>query len=155
MDSYRKDKLSKLEKYIKKDISKEIENQFYKLSKNISKDAGLEHLIENIYLDKVNDLINAFDNNKDLLDDINSKKISPEKVVLLEKEELNPSNYEAIISKNAKEQALKSEKKTTDAFKCGQCKKRECEVEERQDRAGDEPSTTHITCINCGNKWKQ
>jgi len=43
----------------------------------------------------------------------------------------------------------------TDMFKCGRCHKREATFYELQTRSADEPMTKFITCVNCGNHWKQ
>ena len=43
----------------------------------------------------------------------------------------------------------------TDQFKCGRCKSRECTYYELQTRSADEAMTTFITCLKCGNRWKQ
>ena len=42
----------------------------------------------------------------------------------------------------------------TDEFKCYKCKKRKCTYYEMQTRSADEPMTTFVTCLNCGNRWK-
>ncbi|KAF9938721.1 RNA polymerase II elongation factor [Modicella reniformis] len=42
----------------------------------------------------------------------------------------------------------------TDMFKCGKCKGRKCRYYQMQTRSADEPMTTFVTCINCGNRWK-
>jgi DNA-directed RNA polymerase subunit M/transcription elongation factor TFIIS len=44
---------------------------------------------------------------------------------------------------------------TTDIYKCGRCKKRECSYYMLQTRSADEPMTIFITCHNCGNRWRQ
>lgn len=41
------------------------------------------------------------------------------------------------------------------AFKCGKCKKNKTTYYEMQTRSADEPMTAFITCLNCGNRWKQ
>ena len=43
----------------------------------------------------------------------------------------------------------------TDMFKCGRCNKRETTFYELQTRSADEPMTKFISCINCGNRWRQ
>jgi len=43
----------------------------------------------------------------------------------------------------------------TDMFKCGRCHKRETTYYELQTRSADEPMTKFITCLNCGNHWRQ
>jgi transcription elongation factor S-II len=42
----------------------------------------------------------------------------------------------------------------TDQFKCGRCGKRRCKYFQLQTRSADEPMTTFVTCVNCGNRWK-
>ncbi|KAL1921820.1 uncharacterized protein VTP21DRAFT_10462 [Calcarisporiella thermophila] len=42
----------------------------------------------------------------------------------------------------------------TDMFKCGRCKQRKCTYYQMQTRSADEPMTTFVTCVNCGNRWK-
>jgi DNA-directed RNA polymerase subunit M/transcription elongation factor TFIIS len=44
---------------------------------------------------------------------------------------------------------------TTNVFKCGKCKKNNCMYLERWARSLDEPAVTYITCLECGNKWRQ
>ncbi|KAJ3181075.1 RNA polymerase II elongation factor [Gaertneriomyces sp. JEL0708] len=43
---------------------------------------------------------------------------------------------------------------TTDMFQCGKCKQRKCKYFQMQTRSADEPMTTFVTCLACGNKWK-
>ena len=42
----------------------------------------------------------------------------------------------------------------TDEFKCYKCSKRQCTYYQLQTRSADEPMTTFVTCLNCGNNWK-
>jgi len=42
----------------------------------------------------------------------------------------------------------------TDAFQCGRCKERKTRYRQDQTRSADEPMTTFVTCVNCGNRWK-
>jgi DNA-directed RNA polymerase subunit M/transcription elongation factor TFIIS len=42
----------------------------------------------------------------------------------------------------------------TDNFKCRKCKSTRCSYYQLQTRSADEPMTTFVTCINCGNRWK-
>lgn len=43
----------------------------------------------------------------------------------------------------------------TDLFQCRKCKERKCVYTEVQTRSADEPMTTFVCCLNCGNKWKE
>jgi transcription elongation factor S-II len=51
-------------------------------------------------------------------------------------------------------QAAKDTQAETDQFKCGRCGKRKCKYYQLQTRSADEPMTTFVTCVNCGNRWK-
>ncbi|KAG2225927.1 hypothetical protein INT45_006623 [Circinella minor] len=42
----------------------------------------------------------------------------------------------------------------TDMFICGKCKGRKCTYFQMQTRSADEPMTTFVTCVICGNHWK-
>lgn len=42
----------------------------------------------------------------------------------------------------------------TDMFTCGKCKKKRCTYTQLQTRSSDEPMTTFVFCMNCGNRWK-
>jgi transcription elongation factor S-II len=49
---------------------------------------------------------------------------------------------------------MKSAKNGSTAFECKKCKKKNSEITQKQTRAGDEPPTTFITCLECGNSFK-
>jgi transcription elongation factor S-II len=42
----------------------------------------------------------------------------------------------------------------TDMFKCGRCKKRQCQYQSMQIRSSDEPSTIFVQCLVCSNRWR-
>ena len=46
-------------------------------------------------------------------------------------------------------------KAISDEFKCGKCKKRKVTYYQKQTRSADEPMTTFLTCVNCGNQWRE
>lgn len=43
---------------------------------------------------------------------------------------------------------------STDMFRCGKCKERKCNYYQMQTRSADEPLTTFVSCVNCGNRWR-
>jgi transcription elongation factor S-II len=43
---------------------------------------------------------------------------------------------------------------STDNFTCWKCKSKTCTYYQLQTRSADEPMTTFVTCINCGQRWK-
>jgi transcription elongation factor S-II len=50
--------------------------------------------------------------------------------------------------------AVQDTEAETDQFKCGRCGQRKTKYYQLQTRSADEPMTTFVTCINCGNRWK-
>lgn len=96
--------------------------------------------------------------NKQIIDLIKDKKINENNIVNLTYTELFPSHWQSIIDEKIKRDEMQKERimhQTTDLFTCYKCKQNKCTYFELQTRSADEPITTFITCLNCGNKWKQ
>ena len=73
-------------------------------------------------------------------------------------QELYPEHWKKMMDEKYKRDKMLYEEKAeamTDQFKCGRCKSRKCTYYELQTRSADEAMTTFITCLNCGNRWKQ
>ena len=51
-------------------------------------------------------------------------------------------------------QVAKNQGTETDLFKCGKCGKRRTTYTQLQTRSADEPMTTFVLCLDCGNRWK-
>ena len=69
-----------------------------------------------------------------------------------------PDNWKDLLDKKAKGDQMRYEFKPeamTDTFKCRRCSSRSCSYYEVQTRSADEPMTTFINCLECGNRWKQ
>ena len=43
---------------------------------------------------------------------------------------------------------------STDDFTCFKCKSKKCSYYQLQTRSADEPMTTFVSCLECGNRWK-
>lgn len=155
METLRKDTLKSLSKIFNKDISNDIENSIYDFSEEYSNNQGTPFLIEQIYNEKAVELICHFENpkNKSLVDAIKKKIIKGSNVATLKPQELNPEKYEKITKKKELEEYSKNNQASTDIFKCSKCKKRKCSISEKQTRAGDEPATTFVKCLECGHSW--
>jgi DNA-directed RNA polymerase subunit M/transcription elongation factor TFIIS len=72
--------------------------------------------------------------------------------------EINPEGWRNLqeMQDRREEKQLEGNKAlATDQFKCRACGKRECTYYQMQTRSADEPMTTFINCMNCGNRWKQ
>lgn len=101
---------------------------------------------------------NNYIGNDYLLNKIKDKSIDCYQIAFMESYNLFPSKWQDIIDEKIKiEQILKNELQGTasEHFKCPKCKARKTIYVQVQTRSADEPMTTFITCLKCGNKWKQ
>lgn len=107
----------------------------------------------------LNHLHSIFTNLKNelILNLILSKKIKPHELAFMTHQEMLPDKWDPIIKdlkiKNLNKYIPKIEA-STDNFTCRKCKSKECSYYQLQTRSADEPMTTFVTCINCGNRWK-
>jgi len=158
MSINRKDSLKNLEKIVDdKKIAQQVEESIYQWSlEYIETNMIPEFMSDNIYQDKVNEIIQNLDTkfNPNLLKRIKSNKIDATKIAFAKPEELFPEKYEEILKKKAIEKAKKENQASSNLFKCPKCKARKSRVEQRQTRSGDEPVTTFVTCLECGNVMK-
>ena len=69
-------------------------------------------------------------------------------------EDMTPELYSKILRKKELEEYNLNNKASTNIFKCAKCKNRKCHITEKQTRAGDEPATTFVTCIECDHTWR-
>lgn len=92
-----------------------------------------------------------------LIERVKAGEILPQNLAFMRPDELMPENWRDLIEKRyKKDKMLQDLEKSgaTDQFKCRKCGKRQCKFYEMQTRSADEPMTVFITCINCGNRWK-
>lgn len=60
------------------------------------------------------------------------------------------------IREHMKNEAVRGQNQqaSTDMFQCGKCRQRKCTYYQMQTRSADEPMTTFVQCVNCGNRWR-
>ena len=112
---------------------------------------------------------------KEVTDLILNKTIKPHELAFMTHQEILPSKWEPLIE----ELKIKNENKytpkieaSTDNFECNKCKSIEiinaknegrqtnreqytqCSYYQLQTRSADEPMTTFVICLDCGNRWK-
>lgn len=85
--------------------------------------------------------------------------ISTERIATMPTEDMANDKMKELRAKYTKEaindhQMAKTEGTTTDLFKCGKCGKNRCTYNQMQTRSADEPMTTFVFCMECGNRWK-
>jgi transcription elongation factor S-II len=86
-----------------------------------------------------------------------SRAIKAQDFPFMTHQEMIPEKWSSLLEqkrirdKNKYEVHLEA---STDNFLCYKCKSRECTYYQMQTRSADEPMTTFVTCIKCGNRWK-
>lgn len=86
-----------------------------------------------------------------------TRKIKAQDLPFMTHQEMMPEKWSALLEqkrirdKNKYEVHLEA---STDNFLCYKCKSRQCTYYQMQTRSADEPMTTFVTCIKCGNRWK-
>ena len=81
----------------------------------------------------------------------------PETLITMKSSELYPEMWESLLLNSIKRMnmlTLQAPQEGTSIFKCGKCRKNNCNYFQMQTRSADEPMTTFVTCLNCNNRWK-
>jgi transcription elongation factor S-II len=146
--------------------SEKIEKSIYIFCIEQCKIKNIEPNIENTYFLRmyVNKLISIYNNldknsyikNNTFYDKVIKNEVDLNNVAFLSPQEINPNHWKKYIDKqNAQEEFLHSitSGTKTQEYKCGRCKQRDCTYYQLQVRCSDEPMTTFINCLNCGNSW--
>lgn len=95
--------------------------------------------------------------NKDLLKRLKSSELLPQDVAFMGHQKMYPEKWADLIDAKIKREKNATEinmNAATDEFKCRKCKKRKCTYYQMQTRSADEPMTTFVTCLHCGNNWR-
>jgi len=113
-----------------------------------------------LYKDKLKSIwMNLFNNSSSerLMNEIKEGKIKTYDLAMMSHQELNMDIWKELINKKLKRDKNMGEEDmgaATDEFKCYKCKKRKCTYYQMQTRSADEPITTFVSCLNCGNQWR-
>jgi DNA-directed RNA polymerase subunit M/transcription elongation factor TFIIS len=111
-----------------------------------------------LYLEKARTTLANLDNPRLEERLLKDKEFMPRDIPFMKPENLHPQRWQDTIERHMKrfEYAYENKKvATTDQFKCGKCKKRECTFYTMQTRSCDEPESIFIRCVNCGHQWRQ
>jgi len=97
--------------------------------------------------------------NPDLRNSVMEGMITPEALAEMKPEDMASNELKKLREKFTKEaindhQMAQNEGTKTDMFSCGKCKSKECTYTQLQTRSADEPMTTFVYCMACGNRWK-
>jgi transcription elongation factor S-II len=123
--------------------------------KNVVKKWENQHFVQ-LYTDRFRTVwVNL--QNSDLLHRIKMKEIKPHEVGLMTHQEMAPDKWEALLKrKQDRDMDLYAPKleANTDNYTCRKCGSNKCSYYQLQTRSADEPMTTYVTCIDCGQRWK-
>lgn len=108
-----------------------------------------------IYLNHLRSIMTNL--NEELVAKVNDGSIKPHVIAFMTHQELSPDKWSAMIEVKSKRDKNKFEvnlSAATDTFTCRKCKKNQCTYYQLQCKSADEPMTTFVQCIPCGNRWK-
>ena len=168
-DTIRNNHVSILHKELKDErLSRQIEQQLFNLSIKVAKEKCIKRnwdnvLFKQMYISKIRSFYSnicdtSYIQNPKFKDKILSRSIKVEDIPQLSVYDMYPDNWTELLDKKIKRDKLKYEMKPqamTDLFKCRKCSSRSCSYYEVQTRSADEPMTQFISCLDCGNRWKQ
>ncbi len=161
-EKFRENVVSKLNSIINdKKISENLEKGIYNYTLSIAEYKNLIKKWNNdyfvlIYIQKLKTILSNL-SNKDILEKLVSKSFKAHELAYMTHQELRPDLWNELIElKKIKDENKFSPKieASTDDFTCFKCKSKKCTFYQLQTRSSDEPMTTFVTCIDCGNRWR-
>ncbi len=167
-DDFRKNVINKLNKIIrKKKISLNLEKGIYNFAIKAAKQKNIIRNWNNstfvmLYVDKLKSIMTNLNvkssvENKNLLNKLKNGDFKPHELAFMSCQEMFPEKWKYLVDAKIKRDKKEGEvdlSAATDEFFCFKCKKRKCSYYEMQTRSADEPMTTFVTCLLCGNNWK-
>lgn len=108
-----------------------------------------------IYIDRLKSILTNL--NDKLIENVNNETLKPHLIAFMTHQELDHDRWAQLIEIKTKRDKNKFEVNmaaSTDTFTCRKCKGNQCTYFQMQTRSADEPMTTYIFCLTCGNRWK-
>jgi len=110
-----------------------------------------------LYIDKFRTIYTNIKAHPNIIELIAQGNIKPHDIAFMSHQEMAPDMWKELLEAKMKRDNTKYEENlaaATEDFKCFKCKKNKCTYYQLQTRSADEPMTTFVTCLNCGNRWK-
>ena len=161
-ESFRKNITTKINEILKKESkSLNLEKAIYNYSvkeatqRKVVKKWDNPYFVE-LYTNRLRTILLNL-SNPDLVKQIESGEIKSHDIAFMTHQEMNPVKWESLIQAKIKKDKTKFEtnmEAATDTFKCRKCKQNKCTYYQLQTRSADEPMTTFVSCLECGNRWR-
>lgn len=114
-----------------------------------------EHFVQ-LYVDRLRTIYMNL-KNPNVIKQIIDNSVTTQVFASMSHHEMLPEKWEALIQKKIIRDKTKYDTQieaATDTFTCRKCKSNKCTYYQMQTRSADEPMTTFVSCIDCGNRWK-
>jgi transcription elongation factor S-II len=162
-DKFRQCVIAKINNVLNNEkISTNLEKGIYNYTLSVSEEKKLIKKWSNdsfvaLYIQKLRCILLNL-KNKELVDKLLLKAFKAHELAFMNHQEMRPDLWDLLIE----EKRIKDENKftpkieaSTDDFICGKCKSKKCTYYQLQTRSADEPMTTFVTCLDCGNRFKR
>ena len=169
-DDFRKNVCLKLSGHLKE--TGYLSNNFDNMGKNLEKgiynycihDAGKKNIVKkwdneyfiHIYMDRLRSVYLNMNSNY-LIELVNTQKIKIHEIAFMTHQDMFPEKWKHLLD----DKKIRDENKytpkieaSTDNFTCWKCKSKKCTYYQLQTRSADEPMTTFVTCLSCGQRWR-
>lgn len=158
----RKTLVSRLQTLVKeKNVAINIEKGIYNYT---IEDATRKHLVKKwenvhfveIYLTRYRTVFNNLKTSPYLQEQLCKKRCKPHEIAFLSHYEMSPEKWDKLIAEKRErdKNIYDVQQKIDSEFKCRRCKNNNCTYYQLQTRSADEPMTTFVSCLTCGNRWK-
>ena len=160
--AFRQKMCGKFESFISESKSKNLEKGIFNYTLTEATRRKVVKKWENpyfvtIYIDRFRTIYANMSTNVGLVYSLNAGTLKAKSFAFMTHQEMRPDKWEPLIQEKIKRDKSKYEAKlqaATDTFTCRKCKSKECTYYQMQTRSADEPMTTFVTCLNCGQFWK-
>jgi transcription elongation factor S-II len=161
-DKFRSNIRTKLDEILKNEKnSTNLEKGIFNFALNEAKNRKVVKKWDNpyfvqIYIDRLRSIFTNL-NNPSLLEQLDSGTIKAHTIAFMTHQEMRPDKWDELITAKSKRDKNKFEtnlEAATDTFTCRKCKSNKCTYMQLQLRSADEPMTTFVTCLSCGNRWR-
>jgi transcription elongation factor S-II len=161
-DEFRLQVIEKLKTRLNDDkICENLEKGIYNFSLSVCDEKNLIKKWSNdsfvlIYIQRLRTILYNL-NYPELFEKISSKEIKAHELAFMDHQTMRPDIWKQLLElKKIKEENKFAPRieASTDDFTCSKCKSKKCTFYQLQTRSADEPMTTFVTCLNCGNRWK-